>query len=154
MIRKLSTAHARTAVVPEYSPCEHRSVSDEGRVVCARIVRGDRTVSPDVCRACPFMVANCAHLRFSLRQMVPSPLIVRFNGRTEVWDDDPPQVLFEQAACSAKVMRVEDIVSCTRCPLRQPVDADAGKPRPRRRRAANAGKVVPFPGRDVVAATG
>jgi hypothetical protein len=154
MIRKLSTARTQISSVLDFGPCEHRSVSGEGRVVCAKIVQGDKTVSATACRACPFKSVNCKHLRFSLRQIVPSPLIVRYNGRTEIWDDDPPEILFEQAACAARVVSLDSPKVCADCSLRQPADADAGRPRPRQRRAINAGKVVPFPGRDAVAAAG
>ncbi|MFN2169042.1 MAG: hypothetical protein ACK2U9_22650 [Anaerolineae bacterium] len=135
-------------------------------------------MSPDVCRTCPLKAVNCAHLRFSLRQITPTPLIVRFNGRTEIWDDDPAEVRFEQSACSAKVMPIQHPKQCVGCALRQPVEAAAlqgqaadaadaadaaasaapgasRSPVPRRRRKpATAGNVVPFPGRKVAAAAG
>lgn len=135
------------------SPCEHRTVSKLGRIVCGKIVEGDNEVSPSLCRACPFKAVNCGNLRFSLRQTSPSPLIVRFNGRVEVWDDEPPEVRFEQAACSAKVMPIHHPKQCAGCPLRQALHepgAPAGVPSPvrqrrQKRRVASVGKVVPFP---------
>ena len=135
-----------------HSPCEHRTVSKDGRIVCAKIVEGDNAVSPDICHGCPFKAVNCSHLRFALRQVSPRPLTVRYNGREEVWDDDPAEIRFEQAACLAKVAPIEGPRACTGCVLRRPVDAPVE--RPRRRRVAGAGKVVPFPGAGAVAATG
>jgi hypothetical protein len=134
------------------SPCEHRTVSKGGRIVCAKIVDGDNEVSPNLCRTCPCKAVNCAHLRFSLRQTSPSPLIVRYNGRTEVWDDDPPELLFEHAACAARVVPIHGPRACAGCALRQALHAPAQEPA--RRRLAQPGKVVPFPQREAVAATG
>ena len=139
--------------VPNLSSCEHRAVSKDGCIVCQRIVEGDNEVSPNVCRDCPFKAVNCAHLKFSLRQSTPSPLIVRYNGRTEIWDDDPPELRFERAACTAKVMPVHGPRACAECTLRKPIQAPVERP-VRRRKVAGAGKVVPFPGREPLAATG
>ncbi|MFN2290294.1 MAG: hypothetical protein ACK2UC_03775, partial [Anaerolineae bacterium] len=97
LAKRIRTA-AGTAIHGQRQPqtvCEHRSVSKDGRIMCGKIVEGDPEVSPNLCRDCPFKAVNCSHLRFSLRLSSPSPLIVRFNGRTEVWDDDPPQLSFE-----------------------------------------------------------
>jgi hypothetical protein len=135
------------------SSCEHRAVSKDGRIVCQRIVEGDPEVSPNVCRDCPFKAVNCAHLKFSLRQISPSPLVVRYNGRTEIWDDDPPELRFERAACTAKVMPIHGPRACAECALRKPLQAPVERPAPRRK-VAGAGKVVPFPGREPLAATG
>jgi len=74
--------------------CEHRTVSKDGRIICQKIVDGDPEVSPNVCRDCPYKAVDCAHLRFSLRLSSSSPLVVRFNGRTEVWDDGPARLVF------------------------------------------------------------
>ena len=132
------------------SSCEHRTVAKDGRIICSRIVEGDREVSPNVCRDCPFKAVNCSHLRFSLRQTSPSPLIVRYNGRTEVWDDGPCALSFERAACAAKVMPVHEPRSCAGCALHKPVQAPVKAPS-RRRRAASVGKVVAFPSHEPVA---
>lgn len=143
------------------SPCEHRTVSRNGRIVCAKISVGDSGVTPNTCRACPFKAVNCAHLRFSLRQSSASPLIVRFNGRTEIWEDEAPVLSFEQAACAARTVPICHPKQCAGCPLRQPVDApsrpSAGVPlAPQRRapRAGVAGRVVPFPSPDLVGLAG
>jgi hypothetical protein len=155
MIRELSLARQLQGKVQGLSSCEHRTVSKDGRIICRKIVDGDNGVTPEVCRACPLKAVNCAHLRFSLRQHTPSPLIVRFNGRQEVWNDEPPEVRFEQAACAAKVCPIEHPKQCAGCALRQPVGVEAEKPvRRRRQPVAGSGKVVPFPGRKVAAAAG
>jgi hypothetical protein len=129
--------------------CEHRAVSKDGK-----IVTGDDEVSPNLCRTCPLKAVNCAHLCFSLRQTSPSPLVVRFNGRTEVWDDDPPEIRFEQAACALKVMPIAHPRQCVGCALRQPVQAAGEPPSRQERRVVKGGLVVPFPSREVAAATG
>jgi hypothetical protein len=133
--------------------CEHRKVSKDGRIVCAQIVEGDNEVSPNVCRECPLQAVDCGHLRFSLRQTSPNRLIVRYNGRTEIWDDDPPELHFERAACTAKVMPIYEPGSCAGCALRQPLQAPVERPK-RQRRAAGAGRGVPFPSREALVAAG
>ena len=155
MIRNISAVRRHNQQAPSFSPCQHRTVAKDGRIVCAKIVEGDNGVIPGICSACPFKEVNCSHLRFALKQTSPSPLIVRYNGRTEVWDDDPPEVLFQRAACSAKVMPIAHARACDGCTLRQPIEAQVEEPVPeRRRRMVAGGKVVPFPTREPVAATG
>jgi hypothetical protein len=152
MIHQLS-AYRQITDSQGTSPCEHRTVSKDGRIVCSKIGNGDNQVSPNVCRACPFKAVNCAHLRFSLRQTCSTPLIVRYNGRTEIWNDDPPELGFATAACAAKVMPIEHPRSCVGCPLRQAIQPPAEEVS-RRRTAVGMGKVVPFPQREPRAATG
>ena len=152
MIQQLPLNRIRQAVEPQ-RPCEFRSVSKEGRIVCRKIAEGDDTVSPDMCRACPFQAVDCAHLRFTLARSSPSPLVVRFNGRTEVWDDGQPEIRFEQAACAQRVIPILRPEACAACPLRQPVS----RPDDRlmaRHAAPIPGKVVAFPQRQPVAAAG
>ena len=127
--------------------CEHRQVSNDGRIVCNKIVEGNNQVTPNECRTCPFRRVNCVHLRFSLKQTSPSPLIVRFNGHQEVWDDGPPELRFARAACVLKVMPVENPLACAHCALRQPLSAPA---MPEAAPTAD-GKIVPFPLRRVAA---
>ncbi len=146
-IRTLPVAQAPRPA-PNLSACEHRTVSKDGRIVCGKIVEGENEVSPNTCRACPFKAVNCGHLCFSLCQTTPSPLIVRFNGREEIWDDDPPELHFERAACSAKVVPIQHPRQCAGCTLRQPIQAPTKRPETRR----NVGKVVAFPQRKVAAA--
>lgn len=155
MLQQFSTVHGPQALIPGASPCEHRTVSKDGRITCKKIAVGDNAVSPNECRACPFQAVNCKHLRFSLQQTSPRPLVVRYNGREEVWDDDPAEVRFEQAACAAKVLPIQDPRACVGCALRQALQAPTEQPVPRRqRRAAAGGKVVAFPAREAVAAAG
>ncbi len=146
-------------------PCPHRSVSKDGRVVCAKIHQGDDSLSPNLCQRCPFRTIDCAHLRFSLRLSSPSPLVVRFNGRTEIWDDDPPRLSFAQAACAALALPIEQCHGCSTCPLREAVqcegvDAFLGSvvaqhsSSQRAFNTAKRGKVVPFRQHGALAATG
>jgi hypothetical protein len=135
------------------SSCEHRTVAKDGRIVCARIVEGESEVSPNVCRFCPFKAVNCAHLRFSLRHCLPTPLLVRYNGRTEIWNDGPAELRFERAACTARVTPIQEPRSCTGCTLRQPAQVLLEQPE-QKRRVAGLGKVVPFPSHEPLAATG
>jgi hypothetical protein len=141
----LATAHA--------SACEHRAVSKEGRIICQKITEGDPEVSPNICRDCPFKQIDCAHLRFSLRLDRPSPLVVRFNGRTEIWDDGPPQLALERAACSERVIPINGPRVCASCPLRKPLGLSMAAAKALRPAVA-AGKVVSFPAREVAAAVG
>ena len=153
MIRKLPLVHQGKEWAPDALRCEHRTVSKDGRITCRKIVQGENAVSPDLCRACPFTAVNCNHLRFSLLQTSPSPLIVRFNGRTELWDDEPSELHFRQAACSERILPIEHPHSCNGCSLRQPMETPAARPNPRRP-AAHPGKVVPFPQQEPAVATG
>ena len=133
--------------------CEHRTVAKDGRIICSRIVEGDCEVSPNVCRDCPFKAVNCSNLRFSLRQSSPSPLIVRYNGRTEIWDDGPCELSFERAACAAKVMPVYEPRSCVGCAFHNPLHVPVKAP-VRRPEATTVGKVVAFPSHEPVAVAG
>jgi hypothetical protein len=154
MIRKLPLTQRLRAPGQGISPCEHRTVSKAGRITCRKIAEGDNEVSPNVCRSCPKRAVNCSHLRFSLRQTAASPLIVRFNGRTEIWDNDPPEIRFEQAACAARVIPIESAKACAACPLRQPVSSPVeATPQPAHR-VSQLGTVVPFPAREAAAAAG
>lgn len=143
---------AHTAPQPAAPPagCEHRTVSRDGRIVCKKIVDGEGEVSPNVCRDCPFKAINCSHLRFSLRLSSPSPLVVRFNGRTERWDDGPAELRFDHAACAARVAPVHSAQACAGCAQRQAPCGQAEAARP----APAEGRVVAFPGREARAAAG
>lgn len=159
MVRTLSfqdkfSAPATTAApAPAPAGCEHRTVSREGRIVCKKIVEGNPEVSPNVCRDCPFKAINCSHLRFSLRLSSPSPLVVRFNGRTELWDDGPAELRFDHAACAARVAPIHSPQACAACAQRQ-----LAQPEPARPAAAlPEGRVVAFDqgrGREALAAAG
>jgi hypothetical protein len=149
MIHRLSAVRDWPQPAAHSDPvsCEHRTVSRDGRIICAKISEGDNAVSPALCRACPFQAVDCAHLRFSLQHTAPRPLVVRYNGRTEIWDDEPPALHFCQAACAARVMPIDHPRACAGCTLRQALQAPAAPPPRRLRRAACSGKVVPFPER-------
>jgi len=95
--------------------CPYRRVADDGRVSCTKIVEGDREVSPAICMACPVQAISCPHLRFSLRKL--SPIVVRYNGHLEVWNEGPPRVCFLRAACAAKLMPTDE-ATCASCSLR------------------------------------
>jgi hypothetical protein len=130
-------------------------VAGDGRIVCIKIAEGDAQVSPDLCRDCPFKAVDCSHLRFSLRLTSPSPLIVRFNGRQEIWDDGPPVLRFERAACAERVMPIHDPRACSDCALRCPLHAVSESPVCEPAAAGRVvGTVVPFPSREAVAAAG
>lgn len=137
------------ALAPSAIACEHRTVSRDGRIVCKKIVEGQAEVSPHVCRQCPYRAVNCQHLRFSLRLSSPSPLLVRYNGRSELWDDGPAELRFDRAACAARVMPIHSPQACAECSLRQ---AAWGEACPAGEAPAGSGRVVAFPGR--VAAAG
>jgi len=106
-----------------FRPCSHRTVTEDGRVVCAKISRGEREVSPALCAACPAARINCQHLRFTLEQDGPSTLVVRYgSGKTEVWADDrPPQVRFTRAACALLRLPLVNTTPCATCTCGQPI---------------------------------
>ena len=127
MSRKLSLVQGPETYMGS-SRCEHRAVSKDGRIVCRKIVQGENAVSPDLCRTCPFRAVNCSHLRFSLLHTSPSPLLVRFNGHTELWNDEPPEVRFQQAACSVRIVPIEHPNFRTGCSLREAIHTPAEQP--------------------------
>jgi hypothetical protein len=131
----LATRPAPTAA------CEHRTVSRDGRIVCKKIVEGQAEVSPNDCRQCPARAVNCQHLRFSLRLSSPSPLVVRFNGRTELWDDGPAELCFDRAACAERVMPIRSPQACAECAVRQAAWCEV----PPATNEAGHGRVVAFP---------
>jgi len=130
--------------------CEHRTVAEDGRIFCQKITAGDNEVTPNVCRNCPFLTINCGHLRFTLRQTAATSIVVRYgNGRTQVWDDEPPRVTFLRAACAARVMPVESPKQCAGCSLRTCTVGQAAvrtaEPQERPATVSGRGKVVAFP---------
>lgn len=127
--------------------CDFRSVDKDGRIICQKITEGDREVSPNLCRDCPAKQASCDHLRFTLSKTAPSPIVVRYaTGRVEVWNNDPPNLRFQRAACSVKVAPVHSAAQCLSCAIRSCRAAVEAEP------AARSGKVLPFP-RPVAAAS-
>jgi hypothetical protein len=124
--------------------CPQRGVADDGRIVCTKIGRGDNEVSPALCAACPAAQINCQHLRFTLEKSLASSIIVHYgNGKTEVWDDRPPALRFNRAACLARVVPIVSGKDCAAgCALHQAAmpqgdEMPASVPLP--------GKVIPFP---------
>ena len=124
--------------------CPQRGVADDGRVVCTKINRGDNEVSPTLCAACPAAQINCQHLRFTLEKSLASSIVVHYgNGKSEVWDDRPPAVHFNRAACLARVVPIVSSKDCAAgCALYQAAVSQAEEmpvsvPLP--------GKVIPFP---------
>ncbi|MBI3741440.1 MAG: hypothetical protein HY257_06755 [Chloroflexi bacterium] len=107
-------------------PCPFRIVDLDGHILCEKIKRGDREVSPNICRVCPISAINCAHLRATLDHHTRPAITVRYgNGRTEVWDDLAPSIALERAACSAKVIPITSPRDCAGCPLRQSLPLDS-----------------------------
>jgi hypothetical protein len=99
--------------------CEHRGVSEDGKVTCRKIARGDSEVSLAICQACPAASCNCGHLRFSLEKQTESSIIIRYgNGRSEVMDLGPGGVRFTKSACAAQMRPVDTRKDCAGCPLR------------------------------------
>lgn len=129
--------------------CAYRSVDGDGRIICKKIVEGDNEVSPNLCRDCPAKQVGCDKLRFSLRKLSSSPIVVRYgNGHCEVWGDDPPRITFLRAACAAKVVPISDPRQCAACALRtvkEPTREEVPIPQ-----VASGGKVIPFPQRVAV----
>lgn len=152
-MRELTLVKHFRGPLQSLSPCEHRTVSKTGRIICSKIVEGENEVSPHVCHTCPFKAIRCKNLRFTLRQITPAPLLVRYNGRTEIWDDDPPEIRLEQAACAARVIPIEDARTCAQCAMRQPLQAPT-ETAARTQSGDSIGKVVPFPTREAAAAAG
>lgn len=97
--------------------CPYRSVSDDGRLFCQKIVQGDKEVSPEICKTCPARACDCSNLRFSLKKRSPSPIVVRWNGHVEIWDNDPPQVSFLRAACAVSLTPIASPEDCAGCVL-------------------------------------
>ena len=147
MIQTFSVVREPQEGIGTQVSCEHRTVSKEGRIVCAKITQGDNAVSPEVCRTCPARSVNCAHLRFSLSRAAHVPLIVRFNGRTEIWSDDAPELRFCHAACAERVLPILQPRSCAACPLRSPCQSVAAVALPSRA-PRSTGRVVAFQGRE------
>ena len=99
--------------------CQYRSVSDDGRIACHKIVTGDNEVSPQICYHCPARACNCQHLRFSLDKVALTPITVRWpSGRVEVWDSQPPRVSFLRSACATRTTPITSPADCQTCSMR------------------------------------
>lgn len=132
--------------------CVYRKVSQDGRIICQKIVQGDNEVSPNLCRDCPAKQVSCDKLRFCLQKSSPSPLVVRYgNGHCEVWDNEPARLSFLRAACTARIAPISDPRQCAACPLRTPAEP-LSEDSPLSQ-VARGGKVIPFPPRVTLVAT-
>ena len=137
--------------------CNHKTVADDGRLVCSKIGRGDKEISPALCAACPAAQCNCANLRFSLEKEGYGAVVIRYgNGKSMVWDDRSAALRFSRAACASRTMPVCSVSDCAGCPQRVAIlpqaivaerqamvaksQAVASVARP-----ASVGKVIPFP---------
>jgi hypothetical protein len=110
--------------------------------MCARLAQGSHEVSVETCRTCPAAEVGCTHLRFTLRKVSSSPIVVRYGtGRVEVWGEEKSRLEFVHAACAAKVTPIVNAHQCVGCSLRASLVA----PEP-----AVSGKVVLFPPTAVV----
>jgi hypothetical protein len=135
-----------------HKPCRYRQAEEDGRITCPKITQGDTQVSPNICRSCPAAAINCSHLRFTLRKFTPTTILVRYgNGRTEIWNDEPPRIEFLHAACAAKVLPIESPRQCAGCTLRCPAMAEEVIPAQEveRGRVLQATQVIPFPAQNV-----
>ena len=133
--------------------CEYRSVAADGRIICAKVTLGDNEVSPNLCRDCPAKTIACRHLCFSLQKFSPSAIVVRYaNGRSEVWNDEPPSVSFLRAACAARVAPIASPKECAACSLRLTTLPQPQVREKAAQRKPGEGQVVPLP--QPVAATG
>lgn len=100
--------------------CLHRSVTDDGRLLCDCIADADREVSPSLCQGCPVAAAGCASLRFSLHKEAGAGIIVRYgNGRTLILDQAPTTLRLRQAACRVTSQAISSTEECRACSLRR-----------------------------------
>lgn len=126
--------------------CQNRGVSEDGKVTCKKIIRGDAEVSLSICETCPAASANCGHLRFSLEKEGDSSIVIRYgNGRSEVLEGGPGGVRFTKCACSAQMRTVDTHKDCAGCAMRsEGFVHDAIPPAHVDTRPMRA-KVIPFP---------
>jgi len=125
--------------------CQHRSVSEEGKVTCRKILRGDSEVSLAMCEACPAAQCNCGHLRFSLEKEGDTNVVIRYgNGKTDVLESGPSGVRFAKAACAAQLRPVDTKTDCTGCPLRSDGFVHNVMPPMRVEVSPVRAKVIPF----------
>lgn len=129
--------------------CQYRVALEDGRIICEKISEGNPEVGPNICGRCPVMGVNCEHLRFTLRKIGHTPIVVRYsNGRSEVWDENPPAVEFIHGACAEKVMPISGPQDCVGCQVRCPARREASHTIPTIVRdpiVADNGNVILFP---------
>lgn len=101
-------------------PCPHRTVDREGRIVCDQVKEGEREVTLQACRMCPVSKVNCAHLRATLLHWSRPPITIRYgNGKTEIWDAEPPTLSVRRSACAALAIPLASTHDCAGCALHQ-----------------------------------
>lgn len=114
------------------SPCTHRLVAADGRILCTRIAGADQEVWPDLCERCPARAIACACLRFTLVRAGGGAIMVRHaGGRSYLLEPEPDDLHFQRAACAAFGRPIDSPVSCQGCRSAHPVAARA--------------QVIPFP---------
>ena len=117
--------------------CAHRSVADDGRLLCDCIADADREVSPVLCQNCPAVAADCGSLRFSLHKEAGAGIVVRYgNGRSLILDEPPTTLRLRHAACRITSQAISPTDECRACSLRR-AGAASLRAHP---------KVLPFPG--------
>ena len=100
--------------------CAHRSVADDGRLLCDCIADADREVSPALCQNCPAVAADCGSLRFSLHKEAGAGIIVRYgNGRSLILDQAPTTLRLRHAACRSTSQAISTTEECRACSLRR-----------------------------------
>lgn len=100
--------------------CSHRSVSDDGRLLCDRIADTDREVTTALCQGCPANAAGCGSLRFTLHKETGPGIIVHYgNGRSLILDQAPTALRLRQAACSLTSQAISSAEECRVCSLRR-----------------------------------
>jgi len=126
--------------------CQNRGVSEDGKISCRKIGRGDQEVSLAICESCPAAAANCGHLRFSLEKEGESTIVLRYgNGRTEVLEGGPAGVHFTKAACAAQLRSIDPRTDCAGCPMRGEAFVRQVVPPAHVEPASVRAKVIPFP---------
>jgi hypothetical protein len=100
--------------------CSHRSVADDGRLLCDCVADADREVTADLCHGCPAAAADCPSLRFSLHKEAGAGIIVRYgNGRSVILDQAPTALKLCHAACRVTAWAVSSPDECRACSLRR-----------------------------------
>ncbi len=114
------------------SPCTHRLVAADGRILCTRIAGADQEVWPDLCERCPARAIACACLRFTLVRAGGGAIMVRHaGGRSYLLEPEPDGLHFQRAACAAFGRPIDSPVSCQGCRSAHP--------------AATRATIIPFP---------
>jgi hypothetical protein len=111
------------------SACPHCAVKEDGCITCQKIAGADTEVSPAICQHCPARACDCGFLRFTLSKIVLTPVTVRWaDGRVEVWNSQPPRVLFLRSACALKKTPLASSLDCLGCAWRRSPVTMAPKP--------------------------